>query len=136
MGLAEGRCDFTDCLADLIVWVRECAQVAHSSDPLFGCRLALDEVTVWSPRTVWSEVGTKIQRQDAVHKTGSFHHRGLASDLLLYRHGVYVVDGDDAAWKIIALKWEKMHPLAVSGRRFKDANHLSWGEAPKDGPLP
>jgi hypothetical protein len=126
MSLREQRVLFTRELAGLIRWLG----LEHPE-----WEVALDEATVKSPRKV--RMGKVLQTaDDAVHKPSSFHHRGLAADLLLYIDGQYVKDGDHPAWKAIAERWEAQHPLCTSGRRWQDANHVSLGEGRKEGPLP
>jgi len=117
MSLREERVLFTALLAELLAWI----------PPNTGCTVALDEVRIITPRKVWIE-GLPGVAVDAVHRRGSYHHRGLAADLLLYRNGVYVADGSDRAWQKIAARWESMHPRATSGIRWQDANHVSLGE--------
>jgi len=100
-----------------------------------GVELALDEGTVQSPRAVWLQ-GKRAKLPDAVHKQGSKHHTGEAADLNLYFHGEYIADGDHRIWKLLAEEWEAMHPLATSGRRWRDANHCSLAEGDRTEPLP
>lgn len=123
--LRERRCLFTRLLAEFIV----------KANKIPGVELALDEATVQSPRVVWLK-GNRTKLEDAVHKQGSKHHTGEAADLNLYYHGLYVEDGDSPIWRQLAELWEGMHHLAVSGRRWRDANHLALGEGDKTEPLP
>lgn len=116
---------FTAKLAELIIWI--------NSHP--GWEVAIDEATVHSPRFMWVN-GQKHRLEDAVHKIGSFHHDGRATDLILYIDGLWISDGDHPAWKAIAVKWESLHPLCTSGRRWNDGNHVSVAEGAKEGPLP
>lgn len=122
--LRERRCLFTALLAAFIV----------KANQIPGVELAFDEVTVHSPRAVWLK-GKRTKLDDAVHKQGSKHHTGEGADLNLYFHGLYEEDGDSPTWRLLAEIWEGMHPLAVSGRRFEDANHFQI-EGDRSEPLP
>lgn len=122
----ERRVLFSKLLASLVLWANE--------RPGWG--LALDEGTIHSPRDYRTEMGQTFQAQDGVHRPGSYHYLGQAQDLLLYVHGAWVSDGDSAEWRLIAERWESLHPLCTSGRRWKDAGHVSLGEGRRDGPLP
>ena len=131
MTLREQRVTFTRLLAELILWCFE-----------QGWQVAIDEGKVFNPRRVRIG-GLRQEAEDAVHVRNSFHYRGLACDLLLYddldhdgQDDDYVSNGDDPRWKAIAIKWESLHPLATSGRRWRDSNHVSLGEGSKDFPLP
>ena len=60
------------------------------------------------------------------HKKGSFHEKGLAIDLNLFKDGVYLKKTEDhyifgQYWKSLGGTW---------GGDFKrpDGNHYSWGE--------
>lgn len=135
LSLRSKRILFTWGLARLIVWIEE-----------QGWLVAIDEAKVKSPRNV--RIGDTVQlAKDAEHghrgTRHSFHNDGLAADLLLYddldgdgEQDDYVSNGDDPRWKAIARKWESLHPLYVSGRRWHDANHISLGEGDKTEPLP
>ena len=130
--LGDRRRLFSRLLCELVIWIEENLPV----------RVALDEVTVHSPRAARLGV-QRVQVRDAVHKQGSFHHQGLAADLLVYpdldgdgQMDDYLADGSHPLWRRIAEKWESMHELCVSGLRFRDANHCSFGEGSKTGPLP
>lgn len=125
MSLRERRVLFTRLLVELVAWC--------NGQP--GWEVALDEGRVLSPRAVWVD-GKRRIAMDAVHKPRSFHHDGLAQDLLLYVNGNYVSDGDSSEYKRIAAKWESMHPLCTSGRRWHDSNHVSLGEGDRSDPLP
>lgn len=61
------------------------------------------------------------------HKEGSFHYKGLAIDLNLFREGVYLTKTEDHAeygkyWESIGGSW---------GGRWNDGNHYSLGEGGK-----
>ena len=117
MTLRQKRVLFSKLLAELVIWIN-----GHK-----GWEVAFDEVAVHSPRA--ARQGTaRIVVDDAVHKRGSFHHQGLAADLLLYIDGEYIADGGHAAWQQIATRWQSMHSLATSGISWNDANHVSLGE--------
>lgn len=120
----EQRVLFTSLIAELVLWARS-----------QGWSLAFAEGKITSPRNVWLD-GERVSLHDAVHKFGSYHYRSLAQDLDLYIGDEYIADGDHVAWKLISAKWESMHPLATAGRRWNDANHLSFGEGSKEGALP
>lgn len=132
MTLREKRVLFTKLKTELLTWIITELRV----------EVAEDEGRVLSPRTVRLKGGQKVQAEDGVHKKNSFHHSGLACDLLLYSDldgdgdADYVVDGNHRLWKQIAEKWESLHPLCSSGARWEDANHISFGESEKKEPLP
>jgi hypothetical protein len=123
--LRDRRVLFTRLLVELIVWANE--------QP--DWEIAFDEVKVFNPRWVCIN-GKRTKATDAIHGQGSFHYEGLAADLLLYVNGAYIWDGDHPAWRRIAERWESMHPLCTSGRRWNDSNHLALGEGSKEGDLP
>jgi hypothetical protein len=54
----------------------------------------------------------------------SVHLHGLAIDLLLYKNGKYLENTED--YRELGEWWEKIHPLARWGGRFKDGNHFSF----------
>ena len=106
MTLSQQRCEFSENLAFLIIW-------ANSK----GLKVAVDFV--------------KRCEDCKVGHPRSFHKRGLAADLNLYRIGI---DGEliwldktedheelGKIWEILGGTW---------GGRFKspDGNHYSWGE--------
>lgn len=130
--LRARRCLFSLLIARLIVWAND----------VKGWRLAYDEGRIINPRPV--RIGKATQpAEDAKHIRGSFHYSGLAVDLNLYddldgdgEDDDYVADGDDPRWRELARQWESLHPLCVSGRRWRDGNHLSFGEGSKASPLP
>lgn len=108
MTLREARCQYTECLALLILRARE-----------QGYEIALDEAT--------ERITAKDPTSD--HMKGSLHELGLAADLLLYREGTYLTNTDD--YKPLGEWWEALGvkrnlPLAWGGR-FKDGNHFSLG---------
>lgn len=65
------------------------------------------------------------------HKKGyaaaySVHKLRLAKDYNLVIDGKLIWDGDHPAWVDLGEQWEKIHPLARSGRHWGDANHFSF----------
>jgi hypothetical protein len=54
----------------------------------------------------------------------SNHKNRLAIDLNLFKNGVFL-EGSDAHTEL-GEWWEKQHPLARWGGRFKDGNHYSF----------
>jgi hypothetical protein len=58
------------------------------------------------------------------HIKGSFHERGLAVDLNLFKDGKYMRETLDH--KPLGLFWESLG--GTWGGRFRDGNHYSWGE--------
>ena len=118
MTLREKRIKFTELLCGLLGWIEGNTEFS----------VALDEVTVHSPRAARRGV-ERLSVEDAVHKRGSFHHQGLAADLLLYdAGGGYLTDGNHPVWQVISDKWKSMDPLCTAGIDFQDANHFSYGE--------
>lgn len=117
MTLREKRVKFTALLCELVLWITKVKK----------WEVAFDEVTVHSPRAGRKGV-ERVTVDDAVHKKGSFHHKGLAADLNLYIDGQWVSDGGHPAWREIAKKWESMHQFCTSGINWNDANHVSFGE--------
>jgi len=106
MTLREARCQFTECLAKLILYARS-----------LGYEVAFDEVT--------ERLTEKDKTSD--HMPGSLHHLGLAADLLLYLAGKYLTQTID--YQFLGEWWENLGkqlglPLAWGGR-FKDGNHFS-----------
>jgi hypothetical protein len=131
VALGDERRAFTRKLCELVIWVED----------NLGVKVALDEVTVHSPRAARLGV-QRVVVEDAVHIPASFHHVGKAADLLVYRDSDadgevddYIKDGKDPIWLKIAMKWESMDPKCVSGIRWRDPNHVSWGEGSKEEPL-
>lgn len=112
---------FSRLISQLVLWIDQQEFLGRKVE------VAYDEGRVASPRAAWVN-GERIAVADAVHKHGSFHHQGLAQDLLLYIDGEYVTDGGHPLWTLIAQKWESMNPLCTSGIRWQDANHCSLGE--------
>ena len=58
------------------------------------------------------------------HKPDSFHYKGLAIDLNLFKNGRYLTETEDHAclgkfWESIGGSW---------GGRFEDGDHYSFGE--------
>ncbi len=105
MSLREDRCTFTLLVTHLIQeMVRR------------GYEAALDEAT--------EHLTAKDPTSD--HKQGSFHHQGLAVDLLLYKDGVYLKRTED--YTEFGEYWESLNPKCSWGGRFSDGNHFSFGE--------
>jgi hypothetical protein len=116
----EARCRFTELLCRLVWDLRG-----------LGYEVAFDEVTIHSPRA--ARLGTeRVLVEDAVHIRKSFHRRGLAADLLIYKDGEYLRDGNHAVYVQLQGIWEGYDPLCVSGVRFNDPNHVSYGEGKAD----
>jgi hypothetical protein len=134
MTLAEKRCKFTSLLAR---WITEATKL--------GYYVALDEARVINPRLVYGPFPgskSKVKADDATHKTGSMHYLGLAADVNLFYRAydgadlTYIRDGDSNDWKNLAALWESLDKSCTSGRRWGDANHLSFEEGSREGPLP
>jgi len=58
------------------------------------------------------------------HKKNSFHEKGLAIDLNLFKNGTYLTKSEDHKplgeyWKLLEGTW---------GGDWNDGNHYSWGE--------
>ncbi len=131
MTLRERRCLFSRLVSELVLWIGDTLKA----------EVAYDEVRVFSPRA--ARLGAqRVIVDDAVHKRGSFHHLGLAADLLVYAdldgdgdQDDYLADGSHPIWRAIGERWESMHPLCTSGLRWRDANHVSLGESDKREPL-
>jgi hypothetical protein len=54
----------------------------------------------------------------------STHRKRLAVDLNLFKDGKYLDTTEDH--RVLGEWWEKQHPLAKWGGRFKDGNHYSF----------
>ncbi len=123
----ERRVLFTVLKARLIVTINERAWS-------YGVvEVAEDEGTVHSPRLMWSSdqhpgAPIKLYLRDAVHVEDSFHHRGLAVDLLVYIDGIYIADGNHPVYQDIDQMARALTPGFGLGIAFHDANHLSLGE--------
>jgi len=123
----EHRVLFTALKAQLIVAINE------RSWSYGQVQVAEDEGTVHSPRLMWSPdtqpgAPIKLYLRDAVHTDSSFHHRGLAVDLLVYIDGEYIRDGNHPIYADIDHMARAMSPGFGLGISFGDANHLSLGE--------
>jgi D-alanyl-D-alanine carboxypeptidase-like protein len=122
MKLSEKRFHATTRMAAFLVW-------AHQQ----GLRLVADEGRVFSPRKVWLN-GKKVVLLDAVHKTDSFHHSGLAFDFVLYdAKWLPVFNGDDPRWLKLGTKWKSLGTDELPntwGGDFDsvDSVHFSVGE--------
>ncbi len=130
--LGDRRRAFTRLLCELVIWAEDTLHV----------RIAFDEVTVHSPRAARLGV-QRVIVQDAVHIPASFHHQGLAADLLVYPDldgdgsmDDYLSDGLHPIWRAIARNWESRHEKCTAGIRWGDANHVSFGEGSREGELP
>jgi len=62
------------------------------------------------------------------HKPGSFHYRGLAADINLFKNGVYLRKTEDH--QQFGDYWKSLDDLCTWGGDFKrpDGNHYSFGE--------
>ena len=69
---------------------------------------------------VHGELGVKM----GYGASKSNHKNRLAIDLNLFKAGVFLDSSD--AHKELGEWWEKQHPLARWGGRFKDGNHYSF----------
>ena len=74
------------------------------------------------------EIGYEMSFGDARakdgHKVGSFHYKGLAIDLNLFKDKDFLKKTEDH--EQIGIFWEKIG--GTWGGRFEDGNHYSWGE--------
>lgn len=133
MTLRDRRVLFTALKARLIVAIAERQWVYGHVE------VAEDEGTVHSPRLCWSpdaQAGApiKLYLRDAVHAgppldgTDSFHHQGLATDLLVYIDGKYIADGAHPIYQDIDAMARPLAPGFGLGLKFGDPNHLSLGE--------
>lgn len=122
----QARCLFTRLVVETLTWGY--AQARETGSPLYGCEFAHDEGTIKSPRRV-RKAGMVFEAGDAVHgnsgKFRSLHHDGRALDVLIYRNGIYLADGNDPAYRALGEHFAGLHPLASWGGDFGDANHLS-----------
>ena len=59
-----------------------------------------------------------------VHKKNSYHEKGLAIDLNLFKNGNYLIKTKDH--EPLGLFWESIG--GSWGGRFSDGNHYSWDE--------
>lgn len=58
------------------------------------------------------------------HKKGSWHEKGLAIDLNLFKDGKYLTSTE--SHRELGELWESLG--GTWGGRFKDGNHYSWNE--------
>ena len=58
------------------------------------------------------------------HKLGSYHYKGLAVDLNLFKDNKWLKDTEDH-WEL-GEYWERIG--GTWGGRWDDGNHYSWGE--------
>ena len=61
-----------------------------------------------------------------LHAVKSFHYDALATDLPIFKNGVWLKDTPD--YKFAGDYWESLHPLNTWGGRWMDGNHFSTGE--------
>lgn len=79
-----------------------------------------------------NESGYKITFGDVLardgHTTGSYHYKGLAADLNLFKKGEYLTKTEDHAF--LGECWKSLNPQCTWGGDFKrkDGNHYSFGE--------
>jgi hypothetical protein len=120
MSLRDERAEFSKHISELVLWFVE---------KFVDCQIAYDEVSVHSPRAARRGV-ERLMVDDAVHIPASFHHSGRAADLLVWRDGQYVADGDDPTYLALGGKWKSLDPRCTWGGDFprKDSNHFSFGE--------
>jgi hypothetical protein len=69
---------------------------------------------------VFGQLGT----QQGYGHPSSAHKQRLAIDLNLFKNGQFM--GDTEAHRTLGEWWEKQHPQARWGGRFKDGNHYSF----------
>lgn len=100
MGLALDRITFTRLLAELIRKIES-----------LGYQCYLGDVTATDG-----------------HKKDSFHYRGLAADINLFKDGVYLMKTEDH--QIFGEYWKSLNPDCTWGGDFKnkDGNHYSFKE--------
>lgn len=60
------------------------------------------------------------------HKSGSFHEKGLAIDLNLFRDGMYLTLTEDHA--PLGTYWKSLGGTWGGDFKNKDGNHYSWNE--------
>lgn len=104
--LRQARCEFTENLALLII---------KAKDLGFEC---VGGELVRDPRIA------ALNAQSGKGIRNSVHLQGLAIDLHLYKDGKYLSQTEDH--RTLGEWWEKQHPLARWGGRFKDGNHYSF----------
>ena len=114
MSLSKTQQEFTVCVAQLINYATA-----------IGVQLTFGDA-YRDPR-VHGEFGAK----KSYSASKSVHKKRLAVDLNLFVNGDYITNGDHSKYVMLGEEWEKMHPLARWGGRFKgksagDANHFSF----------
>ena len=124
MSLRQDRVLFFKLKAELYQWM-----LAELPTEFPGIEFAEDEGRIITPRLVKLPSGVKVMAEDRVHRTPSFHHRGLAVDLLIFINGDYLEDGGHPVWKRIDEKARSLHPKFGLGISFQDSNHLSLNES-------
>lgn len=103
MSLRKDRCDFTRCLAYLVLYAYEIGYECNFDE-------GMDRKTVKDPTSD--------------HKAHSNHDVGLAQDINLFKNGVWLTKTEDHA--LLGAKWKTLHPLARWGGDFGDGNHYSF----------
>lgn len=100
MTLSEKRCLFTSLIFELIRYIEECGYSCYLGD---------------------------VTARDG-HCKGSFHYKGLAADINLFKNGAYLTKTEDHT--IFGEYWKSLHPQCSWGGDFKrpDGNHYSFGE--------
>ena len=58
------------------------------------------------------------------HRKGTFHEKGLAVDLNLFKNGVWLTETFEH--EVIGTFWESLG--GTWGGRWQDGNHYSWNE--------
>jgi len=108
--LSQLRIDFTRALCELVVWAGE-----------QGYELAFGEGYVAITDAADGDY-------DGPHMRGGSHYTGLGHDMILYRQGVPVTNGDDGVWQEIGANWKRIDSRARWGGDFasKDSGHFSF----------
>lgn len=100
MKLSEKRTLFTSQLTELVRYIEECG---------YSCYYGDGKCTVG-------------------HRKGSFHYKGLAQDINLFKNGKYLRTTE--AHAMFGKYWKELDPKNTWGGdwRKKDGNHYSRGE--------
>jgi hypothetical protein len=109
MSLSKTQQEFTECVAKLITYAYQ-----HGYKLTFG--------DAYRDPRVHGDFGEKksYASKHSVHKVR------LAVDLNLFVDGEYITSGDHAAYQQLGYYWKTLHPFAVWGGVFNDANHFSF----------